>query len=80
MSIQDVELPILRHPDSDSSWRDVALCRRSDVDFFGSNWHVAVKVCNVCMVKQQCLDFALKNDIGSGIWGGLTPKARKDLL
>lgn len=79
MSIQDVELPILQFPDKDSSWRHAAACRSESVDFFDSNWHAAVKVCNVCVVRNQCLEFAVRNDIRSGIWGGMTPKARKEL-
>ena len=35
--------------------------------------------CLVCPVKQECLDYAMKNDIRHGIWGGKTPEERTGL-
>jgi WhiB family transcriptional regulator, redox-sensing transcriptional regulator len=36
-------------------------------------------ICSTCQVKKDCLDFALDNNIGSGIWAGTTPLQRKAL-
>ena len=38
---------------------------------------VAVRVCNSCHVKDECLDYAIANNIKDGIWGGLTARERK---
>ena len=36
----------------------------------------AKKVCASCPVSQQCLDFAINNDIRYGIYGGVTYRKR----
>lgn len=36
-------------------------------------------ICLTCRVRKNCLDFALDNNIGSGIWAGTTPLQRKAL-
>lgn len=40
---------------------------------------VAMRTCLVCPVKQECLDYAMKNDIRQGIWGGKAPEDRTKL-
>jgi len=39
----------------------------------------ARETCARCMVKSECLTFAMDNLIPFGIWGGLTPLERKAL-
>ncbi len=36
-------------------------------------------VCATCKVQKECLDFAVDNNIKSGIWAGTTPLQRKAL-
>lgn len=36
-------------------------------------------VCGSCKVQKECLDFAVENNIKSGIWAGTTPLQRKGL-
>jgi WhiB family redox-sensing transcriptional regulator len=66
-------------------WMDDAACRgRTDVEFFpevGYNGKApkALALCNNCPVKDDCLDFALENNIEHGIWGGTNPRQRKQL-
>lgn len=36
--------------------------------------------CSVCMVKDDCLEFALAARIEHGIWGGTTPDQRVAIL
>lgn len=40
----------------------------------------AKRVCSLCDVRADCLAYALENDERDGIWGGLTPNARQQLL
>lgn len=35
------------------------------------------KLCGGCVHQTECLQFALDESIGDGIWGGLTPAERK---
>ena len=37
----------------------------------------AVEVCVSCPLMQMCADYALKNEIEHGVWGGLTERDRK---
>lgn len=66
-----------------------AACRGTGPDLFflnederGANHHKladARTICFTCKVQKECLDFALDNNIRSGIWAGTTPLQRKAL-
>lgn len=67
-------------------WRDDALCARVGGDIFFPNDDLSTQypqgaksVCVVCPVRAQCLEFALENDIGFGVWGNMTPPERARL-
>ena len=75
-----VELPTLISPDADKSWRQQSLCAdQTDIFFSGKRIDEAKSICGQCPVQSQCLDFAIRNDIPDGVWGGLTRKERKAL-
>ena len=38
----------------------------------------AKRICNNCLAKQECLEYALSNKV-SGIWGGTTENERRQL-
>ena len=68
-----------------ANWRNEANCLGSDPDtFFPESKDKryakdALAVCRKCEVKDDCLDHAIENDEKYGIWGGMTPEARKKL-
>ena len=78
------EVSPLKSPD-DGEWRDNAECKKAGNTFFFANGinkkalKIALSFCDVCAVKQECLRFAVDNDIIYGVWGGLTPEQRKTL-
>lgn len=37
----------------------------------------AKRICNVCVVRSECLEFALTEHIKFGIWGGMGYKERR---
>lgn len=39
----------------------------------------ARQICNRCPVRRECLQYAVDNCIGTGIWAGTTPNQRKRL-
>lgn len=58
-----------------------ALCREYDVSIFfptgGSAGNKAKKICDQCSVKIECLEYAIKNNIDYGMWGGVSERGRK---
>ncbi|MDD7464898.1 MAG: WhiB family transcriptional regulator [Actinomycetaceae bacterium] len=66
---------------SDRSWMEDALCAQTDPDIFypekGGSTAPATSVCNNCLVRAQCLEYAIANDIRHGIWGGTSDNDRK---
>lgn len=81
-----VDLPFLKDW-GNGEWRKQAACANSDTSkFFPSKGkeaktqHVisaARLVCARCPVRSECLEFAVKNTVMYGIWGGLTREERK---
>jgi WhiB family transcriptional regulator, redox-sensing transcriptional regulator len=70
---------------TDPNWRVLAACRSADPDLFfpisSSRKSVeqaaeARAVCACCLVRRQCLAFALRTRQAHGIWGGLTAEER----
>ncbi|MDR0950337.1 MAG: WhiB family transcriptional regulator [Candidatus Ancillula sp.] len=71
--------------DKGLSWQYEALCSQTDPEaFFPEKGGVtrdrdAKRVCNVCPVQGECLEWALKNDERFGIWGGKSERERRAL-
>ena len=64
-------------------WMDDALCREigGELFFIEENpnaWREAKKVCSLCKVQYECLEYALGMDV-DGVWGGTTKKERMKL-
>jgi predicted nucleic acid-binding Zn ribbon protein len=66
-------------------WKD-ALCREHcEVNFYpdrGQSNAPAKAVCRVCLVRRECLVFAMSNRdaYDHGVWGGTVPSERRELL
>lgn len=65
------------------NFNDIA-CKDVDTNLFFSELKSKVKkakaICNSCSVKSECLEFALKDKIEFGIFGGVTADERKTLV
>jgi WhiB family transcriptional regulator, redox-sensing transcriptional regulator len=68
-----------------SNWRLLAECQFADPELFfpisaagGSigQAQAAKRVCAQCVVRTECLAFALRTGQMHGIWGGLTEQER----
>ena len=68
-----------------TDWRAASACLNTDPDVFfpvavgtASTKQVAraLRICDGCQVRRQCLDFALRSGEKDGIWGGTTPEDR----
>ncbi len=75
-----LEVPITE----ERPWVVFAACKDADPDLFfiepDGDPRPAVALCNVCTVRQQCLDYAVEARLRDGIWGGMTPKQRRRFI
>ena len=46
----------------------------------GSRYVQARKLCGRCPVRQKCLEYALEQREEFGMWGGLSPRERLNLI
>jgi len=67
----------------DENWKDGANCLGVDPDLFfperGASTREAKEVCRGCVVREDCLEFALENGEKFGIWGGMSERERRRL-
>ena len=75
-------------------WQDDAHCKGLDTNIFfpevfgdqrnGMIWEQAKRICRACPVTVECLKSELPYEQASGrrngVWGGLTPKERDQLV
>lgn len=74
--------PIQLLPEPDANWSARAECRKHDPELMFPELEDrlgkdrAKKVCRACPVVSQCLERALAEQEGYGVWGGLTERER----
>lgn len=65
-------------------WMSSAACRgRPPDEFFPSDALgvlAAQRRCAICVVREECLEYALSHRISDGVWGGHSERARRRLL
>ena len=63
------------------SWQSRANCMGVDPELFfperGASTREAKEVCRGCVVRSDCLEYALANGEKFGIWGGLSERERR---
>lgn len=71
------------HPET---WMQDALCAQVDPELWhpekgGHNGAEAIKICKRCPLQQECLEYALRMEVGVtgryGIYGATTPMQRR---
>jgi WhiB family redox-sensing transcriptional regulator len=81
--MQYYDFPSLK--DGDARWMENAECRGAEFPLFfpetmsDSSAAIAVSMCNRCPVQEDCARYAIINNIEYGIWGGLSPRARREI-
>ena len=72
----------------DMSWRNNAACRDTDPQLFFpvgttgpavNQIEQAKGVCDACSSKDVCLQFALRTNQDTGVWGGTSEEERRKL-
>ena len=63
------------------AWQSRANCMGVDPELFfperGASTREAKEVCRGCVVRSDCLEYALANGEKFGIWGGLSERERR---
>jgi WhiB family redox-sensing transcriptional regulator len=78
----DMRITIAGDPET-RGWQEFANCLGVDPDLFfperGASTREAKEVCRGCIVRAECLEYALENGEKFGIWGGLSERERRRL-
>jgi WhiB family transcriptional regulator, redox-sensing transcriptional regulator len=65
----------------DTVWMGDGNCRSESPSLFfpsdGVGVEVARRICASCPVKSPCLEYALRNGIDHGVWGGASERERR---
>lgn len=66
-------------------WREAAACAGLGPEVFfapdiDDSPEAAKAICEKCTVNKECLEFAITNRQGEGVWGGFTPLERRRLI
>jgi WhiB family transcriptional regulator, redox-sensing transcriptional regulator len=68
----------------DTAWMAEGNCREVHPSLFfpsdGVGVDVARQICVDCPVKSPCLEYALRNRIDHGVWGGTSERERRRIL
>jgi WhiB family redox-sensing transcriptional regulator len=63
------------------AFMDLGSCRGMDPDIFfpdrGESLAPAKAICDGCIVKDECLDYAVENVERFGVWGGASERERR---
>tara|TARA_Y100000361_G_scaffold152765_1_gene172992 strand:+ start:150 stop:443 length:294 start_codon:yes stop_codon:yes gene_type:complete len=67
-----------------ADWMKKGSCRGLQTDIFYHeqghlNINTAKAICSGCSIREQCLDYAMRNQELYGIWGGYTTSERSVL-
>ena len=68
----------------DTSWMTRGNCASHPPDTFfpsdGVGVEAAKRICDGCAVQEGCLEYALRNRIDHGVWGGASERQRRRIL
>ncbi len=78
----DIWKPISRVAEEENrDWLLRANCMGVDPELFfperGASTREAKEVCRGCVVRDECLDYAISRNEKFGIWGGLSERERR---
>lgn len=78
-----ISIVTMLNESNDQSWKMRANCMGVDPDLFfperGASTRDAKEVCMGCVVREECLEYALNNGEKFGIWGGMSERERRRL-
>ena len=67
-----------------TNWMAAGLCADKPPSLFfpsdGVGVDVARKICADCPVKAPCLEYAIRNRVDHGVWGGCSERERRRII
>ena len=70
--------------EEEQPWSALAACRGFDPAIFfpgqDGNADPALRVCESCSVREECLEYAIQTRQRYGVWGGTTERQRRRIL
>lgn len=67
----------------EETWMIRARCLDADPEAFfpekGGSTREAKRICGVCPVREECLEYSIEHEQRFGIWGGLSERERRPL-
>jgi WhiB family redox-sensing transcriptional regulator len=67
-----------------STWRNLARCRGVNPEIFHpvneDDGDEAKAICELCPVREPCLEYAINAREKDGIWGGATARERRRMI
>ena len=67
----------------EQDWRTRGECVERNPDMWfstaGKNVKEAKRLCRLCAVRRECLEFAVESSIPHGVWGGMSGIERRAL-
>ena len=68
----------------DTDWMPLGNCKDKPPNMFfpheGGGVDIAKRVCADCVVKSECLEYAIDNRIDHGVWGGTSERERRRII
>ena len=65
----------------EQDWQSKARCRGLEPEQFfvrgSAQARRAIRVCERCTVRSECLRYAIENAVDFGVWGGMTERQRR---
>lgn len=78
------ELEDLHRSGDEESWQERALCAQTDPEVFfperGEPTTEAKRICRMCEVQAECLEYALDRRERFGVWGGTSERERRAVI
>lgn len=65
------------------SWQAQGECLGAEPNIFfperGQSTEPAKAICALCVVREECLEYALDNNIQQGVFGGMSGRERRQI-
>jgi WhiB family redox-sensing transcriptional regulator len=79
--LSDAQLRAIFGASGEEWWQELSLCAQTDPEIFfpekGGSTNLAKMICSQCVVRAECLDYALTRGERFGVWGGLSERERR---